>query len=203
MKVDKEKLAEHEVNYKETRELMNGLSNKVDDLENRSRKNNVIIYGLSEETKEDNKSLQDRVKQDIFKELLDIEVNSIERIHRVGYKHAGKCRPVMLRLFDFSEKARIMSSCSKLKGTQISISEDFSKKIRDLRSRLWRSATVEKANGAKVSLVFDKLKVDDKVYIWDQLLNCRVEITRSDAQTQRGPDHPASGRVTTRSRDKK
>lgn len=162
-----------------------------------------MIYGLSEESKEDNKSLQDRVQQQVFKDLLGVEVNSIERIHRVGFKRAGKHRPIMLRLFDYSEKTTIMSACFKLKGTQISISEDFSKRVRDLRRRLWHSAAVEKTNGAKVSLLFDKLKVDDKVYIWDELSNQRLEVTRRDAQARRNPGHSATTRVNKRSSSKK
>ncbi|XP_077551771.1 uncharacterized protein LOC144165971 [Haemaphysalis longicornis] len=198
-----DKLAEHEVLCKGTKELVEELSAKIEDLENRSRRNNVIIYGLSEEPNEDNKSLRNRVEQEVFKELLSVEVKSIERIHRLGFKHAEKPRPVILRLFDFSEKMKIMASCPKLKGTEISVSEDFSKRLRDLRGKLWRSAAEEKANGAKVLLSFDKLKVDDKVYTWDELLNCRVEVTRPAAQERIEPDSAAPARVTKRRRDKK
>lgn len=53
--------------------------------------------------------------------------------------------------------------------------------MRDLRSQLWRSAAGEKAQGAKVSLVFYKLKVDGKMFVWDPVQNARVEVFKATA----------------------
>lgn len=53
--------------------------------------------------------------------------------------------------------------------------------------KLWRSATEEEDSCSKVSLVFDKLKVDGKLYVWDTLRNCRVALSRSTASAQ--PEH--------------
>ncbi|KAH9378552.1 hypothetical protein HPB48_009850 [Haemaphysalis longicornis] len=42
------------------------LSAKVDDLESRNRRNNPVIYGLSEDVDEDWKALEARVKKEVF-----------------------------------------------------------------------------------------------------------------------------------------
>ncbi|KAH9384416.1 hypothetical protein HPB48_026423 [Haemaphysalis longicornis] len=146
-----------------TSKLVLELVAKVDDLENRSRRNNILVYGVKEDQDEDSEELERKVNEEIFKKILGVEVNSIERIHRIGLKHAERHRPIILRFFNYVDKTKVMSSCFKLKGTKIAISEDFSKNVRDIRAKLWRSAAEEKSSGSKVSLRYDKLKVDDRV----------------------------------------
>nr|XP_054924628.1 uncharacterized protein LOC126528210 [Dermacentor andersoni] len=63
------------------------LASKVDDLENRSRRNNLVIYGLRESSDEDVKTLEEEV-HGILKKILGIEINSIERVHRIGTKQS-------------------------------------------------------------------------------------------------------------------
>ncbi|XP_077523665.1 uncharacterized protein LOC144134690 [Amblyomma americanum] len=157
-----------------TNKLVLELTKKVDDLENRSRRNNIVIYGVKEDPEEDSVELERKVNEEIFKKILGVEVNSIERIHRIGLKHAQRHRPIILRFFNYVDKTKVMSSCFKLKDTKVAISEDFSKHIRDIRAKLWRSAAEEKNNGSKVSLRFDKLKVDDRLYVWDATRNRRI-----------------------------
>lgn len=161
---------------------------KVDDLENRSRRNNLVIYGINEEVDEDWKSLEAIVKQEVFQKVLGIEVKSLQRIRRVGKYHKERHRPIVLRLYDFAEKTRILSCCSKLKGTKIAISEDFSKIVCDTRQKLWHSAAQDRAEGLKVSLIYDKLKVDGKLFVWDSQHNRRVRMTKSVTPTQRQPE---------------
>lgn len=116
------------------------LAEKVDDLENRSCRNNIVVYGVKEDREEDSAELERKVNEEIFKKILGVEKNSIERIHRIGPKHAQRHRPIILRFFNYVDKAKVMSSCFKLRGTDMAISEDFSKNIRDIRAKLWRYA---------------------------------------------------------------
>lgn len=173
-----EKLAEYESKHATMKGEIGSLALKLDDLENRSRRNNLIIYGVTEESDEDAILLEKKVKDDILKQTLGIEVKTIERIHRIGNHRTSQGRPIILRLFDYSEKNKILSCCYKLKGTPLSVSEDFSKRVRDMRAHLWHSAANERAKGAKVKLSFDKLKVNDKVYIWDPVKNARTDISK-------------------------
>lgn len=52
------------------------LANKVYDLENRRRRNNLAIYGVTEKPDEDAKSLEDKATLNIFKDSLGVEINS-------------------------------------------------------------------------------------------------------------------------------
>lgn len=72
----------------------------------------------------------------------------------------------------------VLRNCFKLKGSQLSISEDFSAPVRALRSKLWRSLKAEWERGDKVTLAFDKLKINDQLYVWNEAENSRVLLDR-------------------------
>ena len=51
---------------------------------------------------------------------------SIERTHRVGEKSSDKERAIVVQFSFYKDKINILRNCKKLKGTKISIFEDFS-----------------------------------------------------------------------------
>ncbi|XP_042142989.1 uncharacterized protein LOC121833623 [Ixodes scapularis] len=61
------------------------LVRKVDDLENRSRRNNLIIFGLNEAENETALELTQTVQANVFQRV-NVNPESIERIHRLGKK---------------------------------------------------------------------------------------------------------------------
>ncbi|XP_064469783.1 uncharacterized protein LOC135384515 [Ornithodoros turicata] len=157
------------------------LEMKVDDLENRSRRNNIVIYGLSEDVDETPASLLSKVVERFFGRL-GVTLTSIERVHRLGRRIQSKHRAVILRLFNYSEKTTVFNNCFKLKGSSISITEDFSKSVRIVRKKLWDSAVENRWKGDKVSLHFMKLRINNEFFTWDSEQNKRVPVnsTRSD-----------------------
>lgn len=80
------------------------MENKVADLEDRSRRNNIIVFGIQEKDKETADALSKAVVDYVFKKMLDVQLNSVERIPRLGRKQANKQRPVIIKLFDNREK---------------------------------------------------------------------------------------------------
>lgn len=68
-----------------------------------------------------------------------------------------------------------MLNCRKLKGTTINIRNDYAKKTVYARKMLWQSCETEKAKGAKVEFIHNKLKVNDELYQWDQKQNIRSQ----------------------------
>ena len=62
----------------------------MDDLENRSRRSNIIIYGVAENEKESDDSLEEVVNETIVKNILKMEPITCERIHRLGKPAAKK-----------------------------------------------------------------------------------------------------------------
>ncbi|XP_042149445.1 protein unc-13 homolog C-like [Ixodes scapularis] len=159
---------------------LSSLHAKVDDLENRSRRNNLIIYGIDESNTETVEDLEEKVKNEVFLQKPGITITGIERCHRLGRKVENKPRPTILKFIDYREKLAILRSSYKLKGTKVSISEDFSIRVREIRKHLWKSAANEKENGAKVKLVYDKLNVDGVLFGWDEGKGSRFKISKTD-----------------------
>lgn len=162
-------------------EQISELMLKVDDLENRGRRNNLIIYGLEEPNKETYEELEATVKNNIFHEILGVTVNGIERCHRLGRKTSEKPRPVILKFVDYREKIAVLKASPQLKDTDFSLSDDFSKRIREIRKQLWRSAAQEKEKGAKVKLLFDKLSVDGVLFGWNEEKATRFRLNKKTA----------------------
>ncbi|KAH7948914.1 hypothetical protein HPB49_003430 [Dermacentor silvarum] len=123
---------------------------------------------MQEGTQENDAALVKKVTEEDFRDILKVQVTSIERIHRLGKKTPGRNRPIIFRLADFREKVKILSNCTKLKDTEISISEDYSRRVVEIRKRLWDSCAEERKEGRRAKLVFDKLKMNNVLYGWDE-----------------------------------
>lgn len=108
---------DHTSKVDDLRTTVDQLLLKVDDLENRSRRNNLIIYGIKESRGEQLESLQAEVSNKILNDTLGLPDVSIERIHRLGKPNVSKCQPVIFKLVDGRDKTKILKNCSKLKGT--------------------------------------------------------------------------------------
>ncbi|XP_064470754.1 uncharacterized protein LOC135385393 [Ornithodoros turicata] len=168
-------IVSHEEVIAELKSQIADMTHKLDDLENRSRRNNLIIRGLPEAPGpfEDTRQL---LHDTVFKSL-GVTVSTIERAHRIGAKKPEHNRPVILRLYDYNEKVSILKNSRKLKGTSITVSEDFSFAVRQVRKKLWDSAGDSRLKGEKVRLVYDKLRINNCVYKWDERSQSRVYFT--------------------------
>ncbi|CAN8005997.1 unnamed protein product [Ixodes pacificus] len=155
---------------------------KLVDLEDRSRRSNLVIYGLPEPNNETDLQLKDHVVGELFEKKLDVKCCSIGRIHRLGRKKAN--RPVILYLQDYNEKQAILKNAKKLKGTHIFIENDYSRCTLRKRKLLWESARSDKANGRRIFMVNDKLRIDDDTFIWDDSKNARVKISSTHHQPE-------------------
>lgn len=97
---------------------------------------------------------------------------------QVWQKTKSGQRPVIIKFFDYREKTNVLSSAFKLKGSTLSLSEDFSKRVREIRKQLWKSSEKERLRGCKTKLVYDKLKVDDVLFAWDEGKGSRYRLKK-------------------------
>ncbi|KAH9381384.1 hypothetical protein HPB48_009036 [Haemaphysalis longicornis] len=134
------------------------IAKKLDDLGRRSRRSNVIVYGVNEQDNETTENLEKPVITEIFQDVLGVKISGIERIHRLGRPKQGldpKPRPVIMKLLDFRYKERIIKNCPKLKGFAFSVSEGFSRAICDARKKLWLRTKENLDRHEKVCLVYN------------------------------------------------
>lgn len=161
------------------------LEARIDDLENCSRRSNLIVYDLPETEGETSKTLEEAVNEGIITKILDLEPVAIERIHRLGRVGQNKTRPDTFKLLDTREKTAILKNGFKLKGTVFLIGQDFFRQLRESRKKLWDSAKQNRENKDNVSLAYIKLFINSRVFIWDDEKNERVEIKKHDKVEQR------------------
>lgn len=137
------------------------LQNKVDYLENQSRRNNLIIYGISEEVNEDWNVTENLVKMFLETHFKVTIANSdIERAHRLGYNRNNNKRPVIVKFLNFKTKDRILKMGKCLRGTNYAIAEDYSEQIKTERNKLKPYLIAAKSEGKKAFLSFDKLVIE-------------------------------------------
>lgn len=134
-------------------------SQKLVDLEDRSRRSNLVVFGVEEDSEENDESLRRKVIDGIFERKLKQKCSSVARIHRIGRPGATK-RPVIVYFQDFLEKETILRRAKNLKGTDIFVQNDFSRATLRKRKLLWKTAKDDKANGKEAYLIHDKLKLD-------------------------------------------
>lgn len=105
---------------------MDAVSNKLDYMENQSRRSNLLIDGIPEEKGETSVGLEMKIQQMLAKNLdLDVSNIEIERAHRIGqFQDGRRPRKVIMKLLKFKDRQRILYSTKKLKGTNIGAAEE-------------------------------------------------------------------------------
>ena len=130
---------------------------KLDDQEARSRRNNIVIHGIQRKNPKETWDECEELVRDLLEEKLNITNPKIERAHRLG--HSTKA-PIILRFLSFKEKEEVLRKRASLKGTNIFINEDFTGRVRDIRSRLSPFLRKMREEGKRVNMVYDHLSVD-------------------------------------------
>ena len=137
------------------------LCERLRDLEDRSRRDNLRIDGIAELENETWEQTEE-ILHNLFKEKLELENISVERAHRVGNKGKNDKRTIVLKLASFKDKLKIISEARKLKGTNISINEDYSKETLEIRKEKWKEVKELRKNGTYAILVHDKVVIKGK-----------------------------------------
>lgn len=97
------------------RDLSN-LKTRCNDAEGRSRRSNLLFFGLPDKDKETWNQSEGLVVELCFEKLgIRVDPIRIERAHHLGSFNEQKCRPMSFKLSSFKEKESIMSSAYKLK----------------------------------------------------------------------------------------
>uniref|UniRef100_A0AAY4D8Z2 Uncharacterized protein n=1 Tax=Denticeps clupeoides TaxID=299321 RepID=A0AAY4D8Z2_9TELE len=116
------------------------LSEKAEDAENRSRRDNIRIVGLKEGA-EGGRPVE--FFQTFLPKLLGIETKhdavKIDRAHRtLGPLKPNRTRPVVIKLHNYTDKTKILAAAKKkghltYEGSNIFITQDLSVRVREAR----------------------------------------------------------------------
>ncbi|XP_042147409.1 uncharacterized protein LOC121836548 [Ixodes scapularis] len=148
--------------------LTKNLQAQIDALENRSRRCSLVFYGLDDtRSNETWEELKNHVLQ-LCNDKMGIDPIWIQSARRIGQYRANGKRPIIVNFVSWNEKESILHAGFKFKNSNYSVSEDFSKTLRDKKRMLSdfsKEIRLSKAN--KVFLSYDKLIVNGEAHIWD------------------------------------
>ena len=154
-----------EVKEKQNDELLD----KMAELEDRNRRNNLRFSGIEEEPNETWEQSEEKVKQ-LLKDKLEIEGVKIERAHRSGIERyendeRNTKRTIIVKFLNYKEKQKIIDAFHKKKlwEKKIYVNEDFSKRTVEKRRELFRKAKDLREKGTKVKVVYTKLVYSDRI----------------------------------------
>ena len=106
------------------------MERKMDDLECRSKRNDLIIHGLYRAEKETGEDCEAALKDLITNKLELANGIQFDRVHRLNAKANS---PVVARCTFFKDKVKILKAKTKLRGSDVSFGEDFSSRVRSIR----------------------------------------------------------------------
>ena len=164
------------------------MKKKIDQLENNSRRENLVFFGIPEkkpggfETWENCENLV----RDILKNRLSIdeETIGIDRAHRLNTRL--KPRPILVKFSNFKDKTRILATfrdCEKVQEFYFRVSEDFSARVRRARRSLTPLLVSARKKRKHVNMKYDKLFMDGRFYRYNRKTGC-VEPIKSQSDLQ-------------------
>ncbi|KAE8741065.1 hypothetical protein FOCC_FOCC013403 [Frankliniella occidentalis] len=100
------------------------LNYKCEELEQYGRRNNVRIFGIAEQRNENT----DQLVLDLAKKLkVNIQLNNIDRSHRVGKPMGSTPRPIIVKFTSYASKKAVFQAKKLLKGTRTTVREDLTR----------------------------------------------------------------------------
>ena len=131
---------------------------KLIDLEDTSRRNNLRVDGILETPGETWEDCEEKLQQ-VFQEKLGFECPiEIEQAHRTPSRqnntnNGNSPRTIIYNLLRYKYKVKILQKASKIKETNIFINKDFSRETMELRKQLRKEVKAhgDKGRGAYLS----------------------------------------------------
>ena len=174
---------------------------KLDDLESRSRRSNIIVHGLHPEKEDETWDDCEKLIRTMISDKLGLDGRGIqiERSHRL--RSGNRPGPVIVKFAFYKDKENVLRQRTKLKNTNLFLNEDFTTRVRTLRRHLTPIMRKLRDEGKRAVLVYDHLVVEGERLYYDPTTDQAIP----PSQLQRGsptfsPDpNPATRGLTSSS----
>ena len=114
-------------------EELNKLDDRVRVMDDALRKNNLRFEGIPESNNENYEQSQAKI-QSLISEKLDLNIK-LESANRIGNRiENNKPRPIIARLSNFSDRQKCLRAAYKLKGSNVYINDDVSRRTIEIRN---------------------------------------------------------------------
>ena len=148
---------------KEVKKDKADLKQKVIELEDRSRRDNLVIEGLEDSEKE-GPALCEKRARSFFKDTLNIDRGDdlvIGRVHRMGQYNKDKPRPTIVKFDRYKDREEVWNKRSKVpKGK--GLKENYSKETDRARAQLFPIMKAARSKGYYSKLEGNKLIVSKR-----------------------------------------
>ncbi|KAH9371067.1 hypothetical protein HPB48_013166 [Haemaphysalis longicornis] len=140
----------------------------MDGSEDRQRCYNLLFYGFEDAADQTWAQSEKRII-DLCSEHLEISLQQrdVEHTHRIGRFNQEKHRPIIVQFKHFKDRKQVLTNAKKLKGTNYSLSQDFSPSTRKALKHLLEFG---KASRQTYKLRYDKLTIGNTIYAFDHAL---------------------------------
>lgn len=179
----KQELTRYKTRCKETEKELSELKSTVENLNKQIIRKNLIIYGLPEQ--EDEKLKETFINLCKAKlQISDIASMEIEEIHRLGKNRSeGHPRAVKVVLTTLDRKREILKNTQFLKGTNMSIQKELTKKDMEDRKILKPFLIKARNEGLRSRFMDNKLKIGEKIYNVEDVKKLSKSGTTSEITT--------------------
>lgn len=147
------------------------LEARIESLERKSRKNNLILFGLKLE--ESDNVVNDTLSE--LKRLIDVDIDRSD-VNNLYILNKSEKKPIIVEFVSFLKKLEVLGNCKKLRGSKVYISHDMTYRQREenkvLRKHL-KLARIHKEN--KCYIRGPRLFVNGIAYSADELRNGEIE----------------------------
>lgn len=155
--LDREKAWEKEKDS--LKEKLQLLEKRYEDQEKRMRSNNIIIKGLHTDDRKTSEIVQEFLESDL---QVNCSVKSAELIKKVENTSIIK-----VELENKEDKSQVMKNKKKLKGKAIYIDNDYTPIERKMHMIIRQKANEERKKGSDIKIFYDKVRVNDKYFVWN------------------------------------
>lgn len=142
----------------------NELEKRIINLDRKVRKNNIIIFGLEEVSE---KNLLNYVLKKLNETLhIDLRDTDINNIYKIGSKNT-----ILLEFISHLRKQLVFKNIKKLKGSNISITNDLCPEDQNNRKILYENLKEARKRNLTAIIKNNKLYVNNEAFTADQLIN--------------------------------
>ena len=177
---------------------LEALALKVDDLECRGRRNNLIFHGIPRGAprRGESKDCESTLKETLSSHLgIRPEDLKLDRVHRLGGFSPTKSKPppMIARFSFYKERQQVLKESRKFKGSSVHVQEDFSPRVREIRRKLAPRVARYRDEGKRATLVFDHIIVDGRKEFLEDGTRSYSDVLASPPVAHHSPPPPSTG----------
>ena len=153
------------------------MSQEINSLKNLYRRKNLIIYNIKEEKQETCRELEGKIINFFYNMKITVDLNQIDTVRRIGFRTKWT-RPILVRFVAERVKFIVFGEVKELRGSNISISNDFPPKIRTIRKEATPFINDARIADLEAKLRYDKLSINGKLFTLAELKSAKEAFTQ-------------------------